>query len=110
VVDEDTLEVSDEQVADDPKWELRLLVHECRSLGAIGPSANGRPELLQESEVAGELLPGRALRSRADDQPALGKVELLADRLQALALFVLEPPRDSDPVARGDENEEAARQ
>ena len=57
-----------------------------------------------------ELLLGGALGGGADDQPALGELEALADRLQALALVVLEPARDADPVAVRRVDEEAARE
>ena len=42
--------------------------------------------------------------------PPSRQLEALADRLQALALVVLEPARDADPVAEGRVDEEAAGQ
>ena len=57
-----------------------------------------------------ELLLGGALGRGADDQPALGQLEALADRLQPLALLVLEASRDADSVAVGGVDEEAAGQ
>src|SRR6185312_6890243 len=65
---------------------------------------------LQESEVALELLLRRAFCGRADDQPAVRKVEVLADRLEPLALLVLQAARDADAVPVGDEDEEASRE
>jgi hypothetical protein len=46
VIDDDPLEVADEEVADDAERQLRLLVDECRRLGAVGAAADRRPELL----------------------------------------------------------------
>jgi len=66
--------------------------------------------VLQEREVALELLLGSALRRRADDDPALGQVELLRDLLQPLTLGVLEPAGDADPLAERRVDEEAAGQ
>ena len=87
---DDALEVADEEVTDDAERQLGLLVDERRRPRSLGPAADGRPELQQELEVARELLLGRALGGGANDQPALGKLEALADLLQALALVVLE--------------------
>src|SRR6185295_7523612 len=108
VVDDHALEVADEEVADDPERQLRLLVDERRSLGALGAPLDRRPELLQESEVAFELFLRGALGRRADDEPAVGKLETLADDLEPLALLILQAPRDADAVPVRDEDEEPA--
>ena len=108
MVDDHALEVADEEVADDPERQLRLLVDERRSLGALGAPLDGRPELLQESEVAFELFLRGALGRRADDEPAVGKLETLADDLEPFALLVLQAARDADAVPVRDEDEEPA--
>ena len=110
VVDDDPAEVPDEEVADDAQRKLSLLVDERRGLGAGSAAANGRPELQQVLQVAGELGLRGALCSGADDEASLGQLEALADRLQPLALVVLQAPRDPDPVAVGRVDEEAARE
>src|SRR5207247_2585174 len=46
VVDDHTLEVPDEEVADDTEGQLGLLVDERRGLGALGAALDRRPELL----------------------------------------------------------------
>ena len=110
MVDDDAFEVADEEVAHDPQGKLGFLVDERRPLGAGGAALERRPELGEQREVALELLLGRALGGGADDDPALGQVELLRDRLQALALGVLEAARDADPLAERRVDEEAAGQ
>src|SRR5688500_8073095 len=99
VVDEHPLEIAQEQVADDAERQLRLLVHERRRLGPRGASFHGAPELEQKREVAGELFLGCTLRSGSNDEPALWELELLAERLQTVALRIVQSPGNADPVA-----------
>src|SRR5688500_12867911 len=110
MVDDDALEVTDEEVANDPERQFAFLVDEGGRLCARGAAADRRPELLEQGEVAFELLLRRALGRGPYDQPALGELELLADRLQPLTLGILEPARDTDPVAERDVDEKAAGQ
>ena len=108
MVDDDALEVADEEVADDAQRQLGLLVDERGRVRPARAAADRRPELQQELEIAGELLLRGAFRGGADDQPALRQLEPLADLLQPLALVVLEPARDADPVPVRRVDEEAA--
>src|SRR6185312_8455160 len=110
VVDERTLEVIGEEVADHPEGELGLLVDERRRLGRLRLRLDLLPEPLQEDEVALDVLGGRALGGSADDHAALLHVELLQDVAQARALLVLEPARDAQALAVRDEDDEAARE
>ena len=66
------------------------------------------PEPLQEDEVALDVLGGRALRGGADDDAALLDVQALDHVLEAVALGIVEPARDAEALALGDEDEEAA--
>ena len=65
---------------------------------------------LQELEVARDVLGGGALGGGADDHAAGRRGDLLDDRLQAVALVVVEPARDAEPVAVRDVDDEAAGQ
>ena len=110
MVDDDALEVADEEVADDAERELGLLVDE---RGRLRPPA--RPRIVDQSfsrslrspSSSSSEAPSAAVRTMS---PPSGELEALADRLQPLALVVLEPPRDADAVAVGRVDEEAARE
>ena len=108
VVDLGALEVAREEIADDPQRQLGLLVDERRRLGGLRLRLDRLPEPLQEDEVALDVLGGRALGGRADDDPALLDVEALDDLLQPRALVVVEPARDAEALALRDEDDEAA--
>ena len=76
---ERTLEVVREEVADHPQGQLGLLVDERRRLAALRARLDRLPEPLQEDEVALDVLGGRALRSRSNDDAAGLDVEALDD-------------------------------
>ena len=71
VVDVRLLEVAGEEIADDPQRQLGLLVDELGSLRGLRLRLDRAPEPLQEDEVALDVLLGRALGGRADDDAAL---------------------------------------
>src|SRR5581483_1898949 len=108
VVDVGLLEVASEEVADDAERQLRLLVDELGSARRLRARLDRLPEPLQEDEVALDVLLGRALSGRADDDAALLDVQALEDVLEPVALVVLEPARDAEPLALRDEDDEAA--
>ena len=110
VVDVRVLEVLREEVARHAQRQLGLLVDERRRLRLLRLRLDRLPELLQEDEVALDVLGARALGCGADDDAALLHVELLQDVLQARALVVLEPARDAEALAVRHEHDEAAGQ
>ena len=110
VVDEQPLEVAGEEVAHDAQRQLGLLVDQRRRLRVLRLRLDRLPEALQEVEVALDVLGGGALRGGADDHAALLRRDLLEDRLQAVALLVLDAPRDAEAVAVRHEDDEAAGQ
>ena len=110
VVDQRALEVAGEEVARDAERQLRLLVDERRRLRRLRLVLDRLPELLEEDEVALDVLGGRALRGRADDHAAFLHLERLDDLLQARPLVVVEPARDAEPFAERDVDDEAAGQ
>src|SRR2546425_81763 len=67
VVDDCALEVAGEEVARDAQRQLGLLVDQRRCLGLLRLVLDRLPEPLQEDEVALDVLRGRALGGRADD-------------------------------------------
>ena len=79
------------------------------ALGGLRARLDRLPEPLQEDEVALDVLGGRALGRRADDDAALSTGDVLEDVLQPLPLGVLEPARDAEALAVRDVDEEAAR-
>ena len=91
VVDDQLLEVAGEQIADDAERQLGLLVEERRRLRALRPGLDFLPEPLQEDEVALDVLGGRALGGRTDDDAALLDVERLDDVAEPNPLVVIEP-------------------
>ena len=102
MVDERALEVAGEEVADDPQRQLGLLVDERRRLRALRLRLDRLPEALEEVEVAGDVLLGRALGGGADDDAALLRGQLLEDVAQAGPLVVVEPARDAEALAARD--------
>ena len=110
MVDEQPLEVAGEEVARDAQRQLGLLVDQRRRLRRLRLRLDRLPEALQEVEVALDVLGGGALGGGADDHAALLGRDLLEDRLQAVALVVVEPPRDAEAVAVRDVDDEAAGQ
>src|SRR5262249_31472793 len=108
VVDDRALEVLGEEVADDAERQLRLLVDERGRAHFPIVLLDLVPQALQEDEVALDVLGARSLGRGADDDSALGQVELLEDVAQARALVVLQPARDAEPFAARDEDHEAA--
>ena len=101
-------EVAREEVSHDPQGQLRLLVDERRSRFGLGLRLNRLPEPLQEHEIALDVLRRRALGGGAHDDPAALGIESLHDVLQARALGILEPPRDTGALAVRNVDEEAA--
>ena len=110
MVDEQPLEVAGEEVARDAQRQLGLLVDQRRRLRRPSRAPRSSSRALQEVEVALDVLGGGALGGGADDHAALLGRDLLEDRLQAVALVVLEPARDAEPVAVRDVDDEAAGQ
>src|SRR5581483_11444785 len=99
VVDEQPLEVAGEEVADDAQGQLRLLVDERRRLHVLRLRLDRLPQTLQEVEVALDVLGRGPLGSRPDDHAAVLRRVLLEDRLQAVALVVVEAARDAEPLS-----------
>src|SRR5207248_8068397 len=97
------LEVAGEEVAHDAQRQLGLLVDERGRLRALRLRLDRSPQPLQEVEVAGDVLRGRALCGGADDDPAVLRRDLLEDVAQADALVVLQPARDAEALAARDE-------
>src|SRR5581483_2477966 len=110
VVDEQPLEVAGEEVAHDAQRQLRLLVDERRRLPVLRLRLDRPPQALQEVEVALDVLGGGALGRGADDHAAGLRGELLQDPLEPVALVVLEPARDAEPVTVGHVDDESPRQ
>ena len=111
MVDEQPLEVAGEEVAHDAQRQLGLLVDRATAPSTSFACASIElPQALQEVEVALDVLGGGALGCGADDHAAVLRGDLLEDRLQAVALLVLEPARDAEPVAVRDVDDEAAGQ
>ena len=110
MIDDGALEVAGEEVARDAQRKLGLLVDERRRLDALGPVLDRLPEALEEDEVALDVLGRGALGGGADDDAALLALERLDDLAQACALVVGQAPRDAQPLAVGDEDDEAAGQ
>src|SRR5262249_15304190 len=108
VVDERLLEIVGEEVARDAERQLGLLVDERGRLRLRGVGLDRLPELLEEHEVALDVLCRRAFRCGADDDAALLGGDRLDDVAQARALVVLEAPRDAEALAARDEDDEAA--
>ncbi len=101
VVDHGALEVLREDVAHDTDREVGLLEDERGRLGLPHALLEHLVELEQVLQLALEVLAGGAVRRGADDRPAAVEVELLGLLAQAVALLVLEPPRDADSLAGG---------
>ena len=110
VVDVRLLEVAGEEIADDAKRQLGLLVDELRRVRRLRLRLDRLPEPLEEDEVALDVLLGRAFGGGADDDAALLDVETLEDVLQPVALVVVEPAGDAETLALRDEHDEAAGQ
>jgi hypothetical protein len=110
VVDERSLELLREEVADDAERKLGLLVDQRRRLRLVRLRLDRLPEPLEEDEVALDVLGGRALRGRPHDDAALLGGDHLEDVAQADALVVLEPARDAEALAVRDEDDEPARE
>ncbi len=104
------LEVLREEIADHAQGQLGLLVDQGGRFRLLRLRFDRLPELLQEDEVALDVLRARALGRRADDHAAFLHIELLHDVLEALALVVVEPARDAEPLAVRNEDDETAGQ
>ena len=93
------LEVLGEDVADDADREVGLLEDHVRR-GRLGDALlEHLVELEEVLQLALEVLALGPLGRGADDRAAAAEVELLGLLAQALALLVLEPPRDADALA-----------
>ena len=92
MIDGQALEIGPEDITHDPQRQLGLAVDEHRRSGAGGPALNRRPELLEQGEVAGELLLGGPFGGGANDDASLGQLERPADGLEPLPLVVVEAP------------------
>src|SRR5207253_2656470 len=90
--------------------QFRLLVDERGRLRGLRLRLDRLPEALEEVEVALDVLGRRALGGGAHDHSALLRRVLLEDRLQAVALVVLEAARDAEPFAVRYVDDEAAGQ
>ena len=90
VVDERAPEVAGEEVAHDTERQLGLLVDELRRLELLRACLDRLPELLQEDEVALDVLGGRTLGGRPHDDTAAREIEALEDVLETGALVVVE--------------------
>ena len=99
-----------EQVADDAQRQLGLVVDERRRGRLLGPRLDLLPDLLEEADVALDVLLGRSLGGRADDHAALRQLDPLEDVAQTCPLVVVEPARDADALALRDVDDEAAGQ
>jgi hypothetical protein len=110
VVDERLLEVVGEEVARDAERQLALLVDERRRLRLGGVGLDRLPELLEEREVPLDVLRGRPLGRRADDDAAVLGDDRLEDLLQPAALGVRELARDAGHRAVRHVDQVAARQ
>ena len=99
-------EVACEQVADDPERQLGLLVDELGAGRELRARLDGLPEPLEEHEVPLDVLRRGALGRGAHDDAARRGGDPLEDFLEAVALGVLEPPRDAEPLAVRDVDEE----
>ena len=101
VVDHRALEVGGEDVAHDADREVGLLEDQRRRVGLLDALLEHLVELEQVLQLALEVRALRAVRGGADDRAAAAEVELLGLLAQAVALLVLEAPRDADALARG---------
>jgi hypothetical protein len=110
VVDQGALEVLREEVADDAKRKLRLLVDERRLLGGLGALFDRLPEALQEVEIALDVFRGRAFGRSTHDQLSFLRGDLLQDRAEAGALVVVQTTRDAEAFAARDIDDESAGQ
>src|SRR5262249_35034488 len=104
------LEVVGEEVARDAERQLGLLVDESRRLRPGRVGLDRLPELLEEHEVALDVLRGCALGRGADNDAALFRGDRLDDVAEPRALVVLEPSRDAEAFSARDEDDEAARE
>src|SRR5438132_9820396 len=110
VVDHELFEVTGEEIADDAQRQLGLLVEERRRRYGLRARLDLLPEPLEEDEVALDVLGGRALGGRPDDDAALLDVERLDDVAEADPLVVLEPARDAKALAARNVDDEAPRE
>src|SRR5262249_43068968 len=94
--------------AHDSERKLCLAVDERGGSRGLRARLDLLPDLLQEPDVALDVLLGRALGGRADDDAALRQVDLLEDVAEPRALLVLEPARDPDPLTLRHVDDEAA--
>src|SRR5206468_6161977 len=91
LVDESALELFGKEVARHAERQLGFLVQQRRRLRLLRARLDRLPELLQEEEVALDVLGGRALGRGADDHAAALQVEGLEDVLEPATLVVVEP-------------------
>ena len=111
VVDHELGDVGAEVVAHHLQREVGLGVDERRRVRALRMAAADVPQLLEQADVALELVERRALRGGARDQSAvLLRLHLLEQVAQAVALVALELLGDADAVAAGRQHHEAAGQ
>src|SRR5581483_11443647 len=93
---------------DDPERQLGLVIDERRRRSLLGPRLDLLPDLLEEADVALDVLFGRALGGGADDDAALRQVDPLEDVAKPRALVVLETARHADAFALRHVDHEAA--
>ncbi len=110
LVHQRSFEVLGEQVTRDAKRQFGLLVEQRRRLRLLGARVDRLPELLEEEEVALDVLRRRTLRSCANDHTAAFEIECLEHVLEASAFLVVEAARDAEPVAVRLVDDEAAGQ
>ena len=99
VVDDRALEVLGEDVAHDAHREVGLLEDERGRLRVLDALDEHLVELEQVEQLALEVLALGAVRGGADDRAAAAEVEFRGLLAQALALAVLQAPRDADALA-----------
>ncbi len=110
MVDQRPLEVAGEQVAGYAQRQLGLLVDERRRLDTLGPILDRLPEPFEKDQVALDVLGRGTLGGGANDHAALLPIERLDDLAQAGALLVGQAPGNAQPLALGNEDDEAAGQ
>ena len=103
------LEILVEDVSDHPDGELRLPLEEHRRpFGVLRLRLDVLPGLREPLDVGPQLLLGRALGRRADDDAVLGGDDLAQQTLEPLPLFVRKFAGNPSHRTRRDEDEMAA--
>ena len=107
VVDDDAAVVVVELLADDPHGHVGLAVEQRRALHLLGQLLDLLPLREQTGDVGGDLLGRDALGGGAHDHPVLGRLDLVEDRTEALALLVGQALGDAVGRRVGDQDHEA---